>query len=145
VKRALLALLLLALAGAAAFMVTRWPWVNQVETGATPEYPDLQPRAYSQSEETVAKAARAALERLPRFSFVGAGSGPGGSSLQAVATTKVMKFKDDVTVRIKRERGATRVSVKSKSRTGKIDFGQNARNVREFLAALDQELEKPRH
>jgi uncharacterized protein (DUF1499 family) len=93
----------------------------------------------------VATAARAALERLPRFSFVGAGSGPGGSSLQAVAATKLLKFKDDVTIRIRRQGGATRVSVKSRSRTGKLDFGQNARNVREFLAALDQELApKPR-
>jgi uncharacterized protein (DUF1499 family) len=145
VKRATLALLLLALGGAAAFTLTRWPWLNQVETGATPEYPDLQPRAYAQGEDAVAKAARAALERLPRFSFVGAGSGPGGSSLQAVAATKLLKFKDDVTIRIRRQGGATRVSVKSRSRTGKLDFGQNARNVREFLAALDQELApKPR-
>jgi uncharacterized protein (DUF1499 family) len=145
VKRALLVLLLLAAGGIVAFAATRWPWINQVETGATPEYPDLQPRAYSQGEDAVAKAARAAIDRLPRFTFVGAGSGPGGSSLQAVATTKLLKFKDDVTVRIRRQGGATRVSVKSRSRVGKADFGQNARNVREFLAALDQELApKPR-
>jgi uncharacterized protein (DUF1499 family) len=32
------------------------------------------------------------------------------------------------------------VSVRSRSRLGKWDFGQNARNIRELLAALDQEL-----
>lgn len=134
-------LILLALAAAAAaFLLTRWPLLNDVETGRTPEYPDLQVREYSQGEETVAKAAEKAIAALPRFKFVGAGRGPGGAELQAVATTRVMRFKDDVIVRIRRGGGRTRVSVRSHSRVGKWDFGQNARNVREFQAALDKEL-----
>lgn len=137
-------LLLLAIGGAVAFGVTRWPLLKEVETGRTPEYPDLQPRAYVQTEAAVARAARAALGRLPRFAFVGAGSGRGGSELQALATAPLIPVKSDVTVRIKREKGATRVSVRSKSRSGPVDLGQNARNVREFLAALDHELTKPR-
>ncbi|HET8648339.1 MAG TPA: DUF1499 domain-containing protein [Vicinamibacteria bacterium] len=137
-------LLLLAVGGAAAFAFTRYPVLNDVETGKTPEYPDLQPRAYAQGEAAVAKAARAALDKLPRFAFVGAGSGRGGSELQALATAPVVPVKSDVTVRIKRERGATRVSVRSRSRSGPFDLGQNARNVREFLAALDQQLEAAR-
>jgi hypothetical protein len=133
-------LLVLAAGGAIAFGVTRWPLLNDVETGRTPEYPDLQPRAYAQGEAAVAKAARGALGRLPRFAFVGAGSGRGGSELQALARAPLIPLKSDVTVRIRRERGATRVSVRSKSRSGPIDLGQNARNVREFLGALDEEL-----
>ena len=139
-KRAFRLLLLAAVAGAAVFAFTRWPVLNDVETGRTPEYPDLQPRAYAQGEDAVAKAARAALGRLPRFTFVGSGSGRGGSELQALATAPVIPVQSDVNVRIKRERGATRVSVRSRSRSGPFDLGQNARNVREFLAALDQEL-----
>jgi uncharacterized protein (DUF1499 family) len=69
-----------------------------------------------------------------------AGAGPGGSEVQAVATTRVLRFKDDVSIRIRREAGKTRVSVRSRSRMGTMDFGQNARNVRELLAALDQEM-----
>lgn len=133
-------LALLAVGGAIAFGVTRWPLVNDVETGRTPEYPDLQPRAYAQGETVVARAAREAVGRLPRFAFVGAGSGRGGSELQALATAPLIPVKSDVTVRIRREKGATRVSVRSKSRSGPIDLGQNARNIREFLAALDLQL-----
>jgi uncharacterized protein (DUF1499 family) len=133
-------LLLLAIGGAIAFGVTRWPLLSDVESGRTPEYPDLQPRAYAQSESAVARAARAAVDRLPRFTFVGAGSGRGGSELQAVAKAPVIPIKSDVTVRIRREKGATRVSVRSKSRSGPIDLGQNARNVRQLLAAIDQQL-----
>ena len=133
-------LLLLVLAAAAAAAFLAWPRLNEVETGRTPEYPDLQPREYAAGEQEVAKAVKAALARLPRFEFVGAGAGRGGSEVQVVATTRVLRFKDDVNVRIRREGGKTKVSVKSKSRTGSIDFGQNARNVREVLAALDQEM-----
>lgn len=139
-RRAFTALLLLALAGAAAFALTRWPPVDAVETGRTPEYPDVQPRAYAQGEARVTDAARKALARLGRFEVVGSGSGPGGSEIQAIARTPVLKLKDEVTIRIRRQGGATRVTVRSRSRLGTVDFGQNARNIREFLAALDQEL-----
>jgi uncharacterized protein (DUF1499 family) len=139
-KGAFRILLLVALAGAVLFALTRWPLLSDVETGRTPEYPDLQPRAYAQGEEAVARAARAAVDRLPSFTFVGSGSGRGGSELQALATAPLIPVKSDVNVRIKRERGATRVSVRSKSRFGRIDLGQNARHIRAFLAALDEQL-----
>jgi uncharacterized protein (DUF1499 family) len=127
-------------AAAAAVVLTRWPLLNDVETGRTPEYPDLQVREYAQGEQAVLKAAQKAVESIPRFTFVAAGHGRGGAEIQAVAATRMLKFKDDVTVRIRREGGKTRVSVRSHSRTGKWDFGQNARNIREFQAALDREL-----
>ena len=132
--------LLLALVAGAVAAFLAWPRLNSVETGRTPEYPDLQPREYPAGEQEVARAVKAAIGHLPRFELVGAGAGPGGSEVQAVATTRVLRFKDDVNVRIRREGGKTKVSVRSKSRVGSIDFGQNARNVRELLAALDQEM-----
>jgi uncharacterized protein (DUF1499 family) len=134
-------LLILALfAAGAAIALTRWPLMNDVETGRTPEYPDLQVREYTQSEQVVLKAAQKAIEGIPRFTFVAAGHGPGGAEIQAVASTRVFKFKDDLTVRIRRQGGRTKVSVRSRSRVGKGDFGQNARNIREFQDALDREL-----
>jgi uncharacterized protein (DUF1499 family) len=88
----------------------------------------------------VLKAAQKAVESLPRFTFVAAGSGPGGAEIQAVATTRVFKFKDDLTIRIRRQGSRTRVSVRSHSRSLAWDFGQNARNIREFQTALDRQL-----
>lgn len=125
---------------AAAWAYTRWPRINDVETGQTPEYPELKVRDYMTSEDKVAKAARATVERLPRWTFVAQGKGPGGSEIQAVAATRWMRFKDDVTIRVRREGGRTRVSVRSRSRIGRADFGQNARNIRLFLQELDREL-----
>ncbi len=135
-KKFMLLLGLVALVVAA----TAWPRLNDVETGRTPEYPELRPRDYAASEESVLKAAKQSLERLPRWSFVGAGSGPAGSELQAVHATRVFGFKDDVTVRIGRQGGRTRVSVRSRSRVGVWDFGQNARNIKELLGELDRAL-----
>jgi uncharacterized protein (DUF1499 family) len=132
-------LLLLVVAGAAAAFLA-WPRLNMVETGRTPEYPDLQPREYAASEQRVTEALKAAAGRLSRFTFVGAGRGPGGSEVHYVAATPVLRLKDDVNVRIRREGAKTKVTVRSKSRMGTMDFGQNARNVRELLGALDREL-----
>jgi uncharacterized protein (DUF1499 family) len=133
-----LKLLLVVAAAAFGFAALSWPRINDVETGRTPEYPDLQAREYAAGPREVAKAAKDAIARLPRWTLVGAGQGPGGGSLQAVAKSRVWSFEDDVTVTIRRDRGKTRVSVRSKSRTGSWDFGQNARNIRAFLAELDR-------
>jgi uncharacterized protein (DUF1499 family) len=135
--RRLLAFLLVAGAVAAALA---WPRINDVETGRTPEYPDLQVRTYREDVATVAKAAQKAVERMPRWTFVGAGQGPGGAEVKAVHKTLVFRFSDDVTVRVRNMGGRAAVSVRSRSRVGKWDFGQNARNIRELLAELDREL-----
>lgn len=131
---------LVAAAVTAAWAFTAWPRINDVETGRTPEYPDLQPRGYAAGVDQVVQAARDVLAGLPRWELVGAGQGPAGAELHAVRSTRVWRFKDDVTVKVRREGGRTVVSVRSRSRVGRGDFGQNARNVREFLAALDAAL-----
>jgi uncharacterized protein (DUF1499 family) len=128
------------LLAAAAYLYAGWPRINDVETGRTPEYPELRVREYAAGEAVVAKAARAALQRLPRWTLTAEGSGAGGTAIQAVARTRVFRFQDDVTIRIRREGGRTRVGVRSRSRVGKWDFGQNARNIRAFLEQLDREL-----
>ena len=139
-KRTLKWLMLLVLGAAVVWALTAWPLINSVETGKTPEYPDLKVLELSQGPRAVAAAAERAIARLPRWSLTGSGWGPRGGAIQAVASTRVLRFKDDVAIQIRRAGGKTRVSVKSSSRIGKWDFGQNARNVRELLSALEQEL-----
>jgi uncharacterized protein (DUF1499 family) len=133
-------LALVVLGGAALWAATAWPRLNVVETGRTPEYPDLQDPTYSASPDRVGKAVRDAISGRPRWRVVGSGKGPGGVALSLVHETRVFRFKDDVEVKIRRKGGKTVVSVRSQSRIGGWDFGQNARNIRELLAALDAEL-----
>jgi hypothetical protein len=128
---------LVLLAAAAILAYVHWPPINDVETGKTPQYPDLQVQRFPASEERVAKAARAAIVALPGWEVLGTGRGPGGSEVAAVARAPGLPLKYDVTVRIRRRSGATELTVRSRSRVGPIDLGQNARNIRELLAALD--------
>jgi hypothetical protein len=132
-------LLLLVLLAGAAWAFFAWPRLSDVTTGQTKEYPDLQDKSYATSETRVAEAAKTAVARLSGWTFKGAGTGPGGFALQAERKDR-LGFVYEVTVRMQREGGRTRVRVRSRSRTGKIDFGQNARNIRELLAALDEAM-----
>ncbi len=131
--------LLASLLAGAAFLALRWPLLNDVETGKAPAYPELQPRDYRAGAEQVEKELRAVLDGLPGWRYVGSGSGPGGRALQALYTLPI-GLEHDVSVRIRRDGGVTRVSVRSRSRTGPIDLGQNARNIRSLLGALDTRL-----
>ena len=139
-KKSLVWMVIIALVGTGVWAATAWPRINVVETGRTPEYPDLQVRTCAASPERVGEAVRDALAERPRWRVVGSGQGPGGVVVSAVHETRVFRFEDDVTVKIRRKGGQTFVSVRSQSRLGEWDFGQNARNVRELLQALDAEL-----
>ena len=132
-------LILLAIVGGVVALVS-WPRIADVETGRTPEYPDLKVREYAASEAEVTRAVKEAIARLPGWTWLGSGRGPAGSAVTALRSTPVLPLKDEVTVKIQREAGRTRVSVRSRSRWSKLDFGQNARNVRALLAELDREL-----
>jgi len=130
-----LALVLLALG--VIWAATAWPRINDVQTGRTPEYPDVRVHEYAASPEKVAQAAKEVLGRLPGWTLVGAGQGAAGHAIQGVHETGVFLLKEDITIQIRREGARTRVSVRSRSQVGPWDLGQNARNIREFLAALD--------
>ncbi len=112
-----------------------WPRLNDVSTGATPEYPDLQPQQFGSafgydrvfdSALATAQAMGWELRETNRASGV----------IEAVATTRLFKFKDDVTITLARAGDATVVNVRSKSRVGKGDLGTNARRIRAFQAEL---------
>jgi len=60
--------------------------------------------------------------------------------IEAVATTRVLRFRDDVTIALHREGDVTVVHVRSKSRLGKGDFGANARRIRDFQQRLAARL-----
>ena len=76
---------------------------------------------------------------MPRWQVIGGGKGPGGSEIQAEAGT-LLGLKHEIVVRIRRQDARTTVSVLSRSRNLPWDFGQNARNIRAFLAELDRQM-----
>lgn len=115
-----------------------WPVINVVETGKTPEYPDVVPRQYSASKGRVFEASLRAAGRMPRWTMVSSRREQG--DIRAEAKTMVWRFVDDVVIRVTEEGGRTAVNVRSASRVGRGDFGQNARNIRAFFLELDRQL-----
>lgn len=116
-----------------------WPVVSEVETGKTPEYADLQPQYYTAEPARVFDATRDTVEALERWRLTSSESG--SYTVEAVQSTAVFGFEHDVTVWVEPvTEFVTRVRVRSASRIGKGDFGQNARNIRTFFQALDERL-----
>jgi uncharacterized protein (DUF1499 family) len=62
-------------------------------------------------------------------------------SLEAVATTALFRFKDDVVIQVRAEvGGGATVHMRSKSRLPLTDFGASARQIRLFFARLAEKL-----
>jgi hypothetical protein len=102
-------------------------------------YPDLQPIFLDQSpEDALLLALRAAtnmgwkvLDSTPPAGRTGTGR------IEAVATTPVFGFTDDVTIRIRPAVNEMRVDLRSRSRIGRHDFGQNAERIKAFQKELE--------
>jgi uncharacterized protein (DUF1499 family) len=125
------------LAGSPFLLGLIWPRINDVKTGETPQYADLQPQRFNQPPGKVYDAALASLQamniRIREEQRV-------QGIIEAVATTRVLRFEDDITVSVTRDGEVTVVNVRSKSRIGKADFGANARRIRAFQAELARRL-----
>jgi uncharacterized protein (DUF1499 family) len=60
--------------------------------------------------------------------------------IEAVARTPIMGFREDVSIRVRREDDGTRIDVRSASRYGRHDFGSNASRIRSLLEDIDDRL-----
>jgi len=129
--------LLAVLIGLMAVAAVIWPTLNDVKTGETPEYTDLRPQQFKQPYERVFDAALATAQALG-WEVTARDRDQG--EIRAVATTRVFRFKDDVTITIGREGEGVVVNVRSHSRIGKGDLGTNARRIRQFQAELAKRI-----
>jgi uncharacterized protein (DUF1499 family) len=70
---------------------------------------------------------------------------PGGRArighIDAVDRSLVMGFAQDVTIRLRPLAGQTRIDIRSASRIGKHDFGDNARRIQRFAQELQAQLD----
>jgi hypothetical protein len=57
--------------------------------------------------------------------------------IEAIAQTPIMRFRDDVAVRIRPTREGARIDIRSASRYGKTDFGTNAARVLALIDDID--------
>jgi uncharacterized protein (DUF1499 family) len=101
-------------------------------------YPDLKPLMVSADAATVFAAAGQVVDSMG-MELVDASESD--LRIEATQTSLFYGFKDDIVVRIVATPDATRVDVRSKSRVGRSDIGQNAKRIKAFLAKLETELE----
>lgn len=97
-------------------------------------YPDLKPAVRDDAPESAFDAALAAARRMPRWSVIAADAA--ARVIEAVATTGLMRFKDDVVIEVRPKGTGSAVHVRSKSRVGKADFGANAKRIRAYFEEL---------
>jgi uncharacterized protein (DUF1499 family) len=114
-----------------------WPTINDVKTGETPQYADLQSQRFNQPYDRVFDVALATAQAL---GWEVTAQDRNQGEIQAVATTTVFRFKDDVTITISHEGEGVVVNVRSHSRIGKGDLGTNARRIRHFQAELAKQM-----
>lgn len=107
-------------------------------------YPEVTGRRYELIADRVLATVRqlatgrgwalvASLERAPEEPF-------GAVTIEAVARSLLLAFPHDVAIRIVDEDGSTYVDMRSASRYGLHDFGENARLIDAFLRDLDREV-----
>jgi len=112
---------------------------NTAETQAAHADPTLRTRHYPHSEAVVFEKISGVIAELPRWQMIEKSQNSG--IIVATRTSRLFRFVDDVTIRITETApDAVTVDVHSASRVGKGDFGQNRRNIRELLKALDQKI-----
>lgn len=62
---------------------------------------------------------------------------PAESQIEAIATSRVFGFEDEVAIRVTETDTGARVDMRSRSRLGQIDRGANARRIEAFLSDLE--------
>ncbi|KAL4434132.1 hypothetical protein ABPG75_000573 [Micractinium tetrahymenae] len=117
---------------------------DHVKRACSKAYSHLQPLAVPGGDAAaVFAAARRAATALPRANVVLEDAAAG--VLELLDVTALMRFKDDVSVRVRQAPGggSVLVDVRSASRVGKGDLGANAARIGKYLAVLRRELGLP--
>ena len=105
------------------------------------EVADLQQKAYPDLATLTTKAPTAKVFEAAKAAIASMGmqlidADPVQGRIEANQTSLLYGFTDDVVVRIAAVEDGTKVDVRSKSRVGRSDLGQNAKRIRAFLAKL---------
>ncbi|TDG16010.1 DUF1499 domain-containing protein [Seongchinamella unica] len=99
-------------------------------------YPDLRTLVTSESIET---AFERALDTAEELGWEVYHQDLNAGVIEAVDTTAIMGFKDDVVIRVNTNAEGTLLDLRSVSRVGISDLGANAARIRDFLQAFEQQ------
>ena len=100
-------------------------------------YPDIVPVDLAIAPAAAFAKALSAANAMG-WALVAADSSAG--RIEATATTRVFRFRDDVVIRIRPRDAGSRVDIRSVSRIGGSDLGKNASRIREFIVRLRESV-----
>lgn len=126
-----------------AFQVDDWGrdlTTNVAETDPHAADTLLRPLSATLPTAEVARRVRAAAGSLPRWRFVAEESDDGTRRLEFVRTSRLFRFRDDVTVWIEGREPHVSIRARSASRVGQGDLGQNPRNLRTLMREVRARL-----
>jgi uncharacterized protein (DUF1499 family) len=96
-------------------------------------YPDIAPVSLDEPPPRAFERALAAAREMG-WEIVAAEAAEG--RIEAVATTRWFRFRDDVVIRVTPHDGGSRVDMRSMSRIGRSDLGANAARIRAYMGTL---------
>jgi uncharacterized protein (DUF1499 family) len=95
-------------------------------------YPDLAPIASSLPPDEAYASVVAAARSMPGWEVTR--EDPEARIVEAVATSRIFRFQDDVVIRVKQQAPGSRIDVRSRSRVGQGDLGANYARIKAFRA-----------
>jgi uncharacterized protein (DUF1499 family) len=97
-------------------------------------YPQVQPIQTPESREQAFVRALAAAQAMPGWEVTRSDAAAG--EIEAVAISRLFRFRDDVAIRVRSDASGARVDVRSRSRLGRSDLGANAARIQAFRESL---------
>jgi hypothetical protein len=111
---------------------------NLAETSEDPELPELKLRRYPVSADRLYQVAQQAVSDL---GWDLAATSDERKTLGAVVTSRLWRFRDDVTARaIADGKRSSLLHIRSRSRVGKGDLGANISHILDLQAAIEERL-----
>jgi uncharacterized protein (DUF1499 family) len=105
------------------------------------EDPLLRPLVFERPAAELIDATLQAAERIKNWEYIGTAQIDDASTVVFERTSRVMRLKDDIIIRIEDRGERCRVTGESRSRTSFGDLGQNPRNLRRIVTELFVVLE----
>jgi hypothetical protein len=139
--------------GAGVWLAVRTPG-NVAETAENHPEPELRTRRYKTDLQTFVAETNKIVPTLSTYGGgwkLAGGAGGGGGSVGGrdyvgtatiLVEVPVVVFTDDLVINAEyeAEKGETKVNIRSASRVGQSDFGENRRHVMKVLNALDEKF-----
>lgn len=115
----------------------RWFTQNVADTDGD-THSDVVPLDLSVDRDEALRRVPEVIGKMPRWRVEDVE--PRTGTIRATRRTRVMRYVDDVTLRVESAGPGVRVHARSKSRVGKGDLGQNRRNLHELFRALRTQM-----